>query len=284
MSLAERTDVDQVARKAKRVASPLIERLARVGYAAKSVLYLAVAGFVALTASGKRQHADETDTEGVLFYLDEGPLGSIVLVLLSIGLAGHALWRFIQGILDPEDKAHGVIGWLRRISYLVRGTLHGALVVTAVQLLLDEAGRKEGVKDWSAEIMHRAPPFGAWLVGMIGLAVIAYALDSLHKVWTRRLRKELDLSGLARPWRISAMTLCRVGVTARAFLFIASGGFIVLAAFRGDPTHAKGFGEALRALQAWEHGAVTLWVFAVGIVAYAFQEALKALRRDITPI
>jgi hypothetical protein len=271
-----------------RAARPWIRGLARAGYAAKAVQYATIGLLAALFAIGS---ADGTTTgsKGALHKLGEQPFGQVLLVLMAIGLAGYALWRFVEAILDPERTANGTKGVFKRIGHFANGLTHSALVVYAVGLLTGAAERGGGAgrdgaaaRSWSAQLM--AWPGGVWVVGAVGIGVVAFAIAELVDAWKARLDERLDLSPLRPRSRAFAIEMSRFGIAARAVVFALMGTFLVVAAQRTEPGRAKGLGEALRTVQGWTLGWLVLTIIAIGLIAYGAYELLEARYRRIQPM
>ena len=85
-----------VARGAERRAAPWIETAARLGYAAKGVVYIMIGAIAARVAFGGR--GDVEGWNGSLNTLRDEPLGGPMLWLIGIGLLGYAAWRFVTAI------------------------------------------------------------------------------------------------------------------------------------------------------------------------------------------
>src|SRR5215217_7883068 len=99
---AQRGPTSSAARDAIAPAAPWIERLARVGYAGKAILY-AMVGVLALRAAlgdGGRT----TGSRGALATLVRQDHGGVVLIIIAAGLFGYAAWRIIDAVLDPERR------------------------------------------------------------------------------------------------------------------------------------------------------------------------------------
>src|SRR5947209_5282692 len=95
------------AREAERMAgdaatSKWVVMLARLGYAIKGVVYLIIGLLAVQLAAGFGGKA--TDQKGALQTISSLPAGKFLMVVVTIGLFGYALWSFIQAIFDTEHK------------------------------------------------------------------------------------------------------------------------------------------------------------------------------------
>jgi hypothetical protein len=85
--------------------APWIERLARVGYAAKAVLYATIGILAAPAALGDGERT--TDTGGALRELLRAPYGRTMLIVVAVGLLGYSLWLFVRAATDAEHCGDG---------------------------------------------------------------------------------------------------------------------------------------------------------------------------------
>jgi hypothetical protein len=69
--------------------SPAMTLLARVGYAAKGLVYLIIGGLAAKVALGEGRST--TDRNGALRAIHEQPFGQFLLAVIAVGLVGYAL-------------------------------------------------------------------------------------------------------------------------------------------------------------------------------------------------
>src|SRR4051812_9267970 len=91
----------QVAQKAEQAAqgtvnNPWVERLVRLGYVARGVLY-AIVGILAVQLAIGTGGAT-TDKNGAIATIAAQPFGHVLLIVLAVGLAGYSLWGFIRAI------------------------------------------------------------------------------------------------------------------------------------------------------------------------------------------
>ncbi|HEV2129901.1 MAG TPA: DUF1206 domain-containing protein, partial [Longimicrobiaceae bacterium] len=126
------------ARHAAHGASPWVEGLARLGYAAKGVVYLIVGGLAAQAALGSG--GQTTGSEGALSTILRQPLGQVLLGAVAVGLAGYALWRFVQAALDPEHRGTDAKGIAIRLGYAISGVIHAGLAIEAARMVLGNGG------------------------------------------------------------------------------------------------------------------------------------------------
>lgn len=243
-----------------------VERLGRAGLVAKGVLYVTIAVLALQLAVGGGSAGDTVGQQGALRTLAEQPFGTLILVLLAIGLAGYALWRLSQAWLDPggEDGAKAVA---QRASYVVRGVFYAGLCVLTVRLLTSGGGGGGGgggEQEVTARLLDL--PFGRALVVLLGLIVVAVGLYQGYRGITKDFVEELQALPPAR--RASIIRLGVAGLCARAVVFTLIGVFLVRAALTFDPDAAVGLDGALAALTQTAAGPALLGVVAAGLLAY----------------
>lgn len=278
---------------AEREASSWIRRLARAGYVAKGVQYGTIGLLAALAAVGDND-GRTTDSKGVLHELHRQPFGQVLLAMMAFGLAGYAVWRFVEGVFDPEHRGASAGGGgagatagtrakgvARRVGKVLNGLLHAALVVYAVGLLTGASGGNEadGTKGWTAQLMSW--PAGPWLVGAAGVGIFVFAATQMRCAWKSKLDEQLELDRMGPRLKMWAVQLSRVGIAARAVVFALVSAFLVTAAVRTDPNQAKGLGDALASVLSWRFGSAVLAVIAVGLMAYGVYEMIEARYRRI---
>jgi len=255
--------------------------LARFGYATKGAVYIIIGVLAALAAFNKGGRT--TDSQGAFKEILSQPYGQFLLGAVAFGLAGYALWCFIQAIRDTENKGSKAKGIVIRLGYGVVGLLHTSLAVTAVQLIIGSRTShrgEESSQEWTATLLTQ--PFGRWLVGVVSVAVIIAAIIQFYQAYTGKFRAELkrsEMGGRAESW---AIQVGRVGLTARGVVFGIMGIFLLLAAIHANPNEARGLSGALQALEQQPFGAWVLGIVAVGLAAYGIYMLVLACYRRIS--
>lgn len=266
------TAANEVERHA-RAAAPWIERLARLGYAAKAVVYTLI-GLLALGAVRGRS----ADSDGAMATLVRQPFGEILLHLIALGLLGYAAWRFAEAVVDPLGRGTEAKGLAMRAYAFLRGLFHGYLAWEAFQLARGDGGGAgdDEARHWTARMMDE--PFGPWLIVGAGVAFLLYGLGQLWRAWASKIDRLLDIASLAPGARRWIVRVSRYGLAARGVVFSIIGGFLLLAGIRLDPSQARGVGGALASLSGQ---GVLLAIVAVGLISYGIYEAIKARYKRI---
>lgn len=256
-----------------------ITPLARFGFVARGLVYMLVGGLAALAAAGLGGRT--TDTRGAIRTVGAQPFGTAVLFVLALGLAAYAVWRFAQALLDLERKGMDLKGVGVRAAYAASGFVHAGLALTAASLAMGlRHGGSDPVRAWTARLM--AAPYGRWVVGVAGVAVIGAAFYQIYKAYAGRFEDHLRTSKMSAAARRWSRRVGRAGLTARGVTFGIIGWFLVRAALEVDPKEARGLAGALGTLARQDHGRWLLGVVAAGLTAYGVLSLVNARYRRIT--
>ena len=250
-----------------------------MGYVAKGVVYATI-GVLALREDLGEGGAT-TGPIGAMRSIGPHPLDSVLLVVLAVGLVGYALWKLVQGIMDPDDKGSDAHGTLRRVGYVGSGLIHGGLAFTAAQSIFGAEDTSEDAMALSA--MAYQPPLGQILVGLVGLVVIGVGLYQLYAAYTARFRDDLRLDLMSDAEDRWVTFAGCVGTAARALAIGVAGAFVILAAYQSDPSEVRGLGEALGTIYQQPSGSYMLGAVAVGLIVYGAFMFLVAFYRRIEP-
>lgn len=257
----------EVARHVERQAAPWIETLARLGYAAKGVVYVLIGAIAARVAFGGR--GDVEGWSGSLGTLRDEPLGGPMLWLIGIGLLGYVLWRAVGAIRDPEND-----GAAHRVFFAFSALIHGALALEALRLAGGSGA--SGDTHWTSTLMGQ--PFGRLLVVAAGIGSAAYGIRQLWRAWTIDLDERLDLSRLSGAARTWVIRFGRFGMAARGIVLVMLGYIFVRAALAARTSEADNVEGVLESLRD------TPWLLAMislGLIAYGLFNLVRARYRRI---
>lgn len=171
--------------------------LARAGQAISGITYagLAVSVFGLLDAiEDLREPDDQAATRAAVGQALEMPWGDLLVVGVGVFVLGAGLGSMVRAFTDHFgrglDCAPGTRAWagaLARIGYFGRGVSMlpaGALLVSAG--LHARASEARGVG--AALQALEAQPFGAALLALIGLGLVAFGAFAIAEGWLRRMR------------------------------------------------------------------------------------------------
>jgi hypothetical protein len=241
-----------------------IEPLARIGYTAKGVVYTLVGVLAVQVALGLGGSVEGSD--GVMRTIAAQPFGKVLLILTALGLVGYVVWRFVQALLDPDNKGTDATGVIKRIGYAVSGVSYTLLAFTAVQLVMSgSSGGGDAKQTWTARLLSQ--PFGQWLVALVGVVIIGVGLYHFHRAYKASFAQKYDGKMSAQQYRW-AKRIGRFGLSARGVTFLIIGGFFFQAARQSDASEAQGLDAALTTLAQETYGQTLLGIVALGFIAY----------------
>lgn len=252
--------------------------LARAGLVAKGASFAIVAVLAIKLAIGHGGKA--TSREGALHTLAGESFGVVVLILLAIGFAAYAIWRFVEAWAAPGEDAKK---WAKRAGSIGRGLIYAALAYSTVKLLVG-AGQSSPQNERARETAQTlfSWPAGTWLVGIAGAIVIGVGLWNFYRGLARKFEKRWrtgEMSPTARRW---ASRVGAVGHVARGVVFGLIGVFVIKAALEYDPKDAIGLDGALQKLAAATYGPYLLGLTAAGLLAYGIYCLVDARYRDVS--
>jgi hypothetical protein len=259
--------------------SSWIDRVARFGFAARALVYILIGALAAGTAAGIGGRT--TDTHGAIRTVGAQRFGTVLLCVLGLGLASYAVWRFLQAALDLEHKGNNLKALAVRASYAASGVVHAGLALSAASLAVGiRQGRSDPVRAGASHLM--SAPYGRWVVGALGLAVIGAGGYQFYKAYAAKFEDHLRKSQMSETAQCWARRIGRAGLTARGVTFGVIGWFLVRAAMNVDPDEARGLAGALRTLAQQDHGRWVLGLVALGLTAYGLLSLVEARYRRIT--
>jgi Domain of Unknown Function (DUF1206) len=250
---------------------------ARIGYAARGLVYLLAGVFSLLAGTGAG--GGSVGPRGALSRIIGWPFGETLVYAIAAGLVCFAGWRAIQAIYDPDRFSCGPSSVLRRVFvYGGSAIIHLALAAMAINLALVARATDEDrqARDWTAWILSQ--PFGRLLAMMLGVGIAIGGVALGAKAIAGDFRSKLPQREPETRWIV---VLGRVGFAARGFVFVLVGAFLSMAAWDYDPQQAVGVAGALRSLQDKPYGTLLLGLAAIGLACFGLFELAQAARRRL---
>ena len=240
----------------------------RIGLVAKGVSYALVGVLAVALAAGWGGRA--AGRQGALEIMADEPWGKALVLGLVLGFGAYAIWRLAQAFLDREDEGTDATGLAKRVGYLARALLYGALAATAATLLdgTESEGTETGeARRQTAEVLSW--PGGRWLVAAVGAGFLAAAVFNAYRAFTQKFEKKWYVDDLGRRAESILAAVGSIGLLARFVVFGLIGVFLAKAAYEYDPQEAIGLDGALRKLVDGAYGGPLLGALAGGVLCYA---------------
>ncbi|MBT2227260.1 DUF1206 domain-containing protein [Nonomuraea sp. NEAU-A123] len=239
---------------------PVLNRLTRVGLACRGVLY-ALIGLLAMQIAfegGGR----EADKAGAISTVARLPFGEVVLWVMVAGFVALTLWQLSEALLGGP----GVGDRLKAAGY---AAVYVLICSTLLSVLLAGKATSDDEKSRDATEALLGLPGGPFLVGAIGLGLVALGVYWVREGVTKGFREELNLGQMSPRARSVMDRLGLAGYVARGAIAALAGVFVVQAAITYDPDKAGGLDATLRAFAETPVGPWLLVVVAVGLMLFA---------------
>lgn len=250
---------------------------ARVGLAARGVIYLLLGWVAILVAFGHQR--GQANQQGALMLLAGEPLGSVLLWLLGLGFVAYALWRLSQAAFgvagEPDPRGAGP-----RLKSLARAAVYAFLAYLTFQVIAgahpNQAGRQQ---DETARLMHY--PAGRWLAGIVGLIVViigaALVIQGIRREFLRYLQNSRMSARARRIVRLLGVT----GSIARGAIVALAGIGVIEAAVTYQPSKSRGIDQALLMLRNEPLGEFLVLLAALGLLMFGVYGLCEARWRKV---
>lgn len=247
--------------------------LARMGYAARGIIYAVIGFFAALAAIGAGRPMDSRQALGEVL---SGGAGSVLAYALIAALACYAAWRLIQAGFDTDSHGKGFKGLAIRGGLLTSAVVYLTLAAYAWSLHGGGSGASEGggFADTLAGFVG-----SRWAAALIAatLAVvgIAHAVKALRETYAKHIDASPGAMQFIHP-------VAKTGLIARGAVFLTVAFLFALRAWRADAGgETPGTKEALEYLQSLPFGWLLLAAIGLGLVCFALYSFIEAAFRRI---
>lgn len=255
--------------------SPAARALARVGLAARGVIYVLIGWLAIEVALG--HSSQQPSQQGALQLLASKSYGLVTLWLLGIGFIGYSLWRLSEAAFGVTGEGNGAGP---RVKSLVRGIVYAFLAYLTFQVISGAGGNQtHKQQDLTAKVMHHTG--GQWLVGLVGLIILIVGLTLVAEGLKRKFMKYLRTGEMSRRTRQIVERLGMIGTTARGVVFAIVGALIIDAAVTFSPKKSGGLDKALLTLRHQAFGEFLLLIVAVGVLIFGVYGLCEARWRRV---
>jgi hypothetical protein len=258
--------------------SKWLDRTARLGFVARGVVYAIVAGIAVKLAFGSGS-SEQANKQGALQAIADQPFGRGVLVLLAVGLAGYALWRFSQAATGYQDTDDDKKRTAKRLAAAGKGAIYVAFCASTIAVIAGHASQngEQQPKTWTARVLDW--PGGPLLVGLAGAAIAVGGIYLIVRGLTTKFEDQLETGRMGPGLRRASLTLGVVGSVGRGVVFGLLGVLLIGASINHDPNQAQGIDGTLRTIGDRAYGQVLLFLTAVALFAFAAYSMVEARYR-----
>jgi hypothetical protein len=253
--------------------SPIMERLTRLGYGIKGLIYITMGLLAIQGALGKAK--TPADQLGAIRTFSKLPFAQVLLWIVLIGLISYALWGVVRAILDPFHKGTDTEGLLARGGYLVSAVTYASFVLPTYHLIMGgRSGSGANQTQFVAQIMSL--PMGRIIVGGIGVAAIGAGLYQCYLGIESKFERQFKQYAINPEQYRIAIQIGRFGTIARGIVFAIVGFFFCLAAYYASPGRAQGIDGALNYLEKQPYGLWLMGIVAIGLIAFGIYSLMTA--------
>jgi Domain of Unknown Function (DUF1206) len=256
-----------------------IDRLARLGLAARGLIYVMVGYFALQIAFGHSSR--QASRNGAFHAIASKSWGPALLWVLAIGFFGYALWRLTEAVWGhaDEDSTAKKVG--KRLFSLFRAVVYAFAGYSAASLAMggggggsSGGGSNKAAQTGTAHLLKQS--YGVPLVVIIGIAFIVGGAALAYRGIKTKFEKKLKTEQMSERVRKIVEKVGMFGMVARGAVAALIGIFLIEAALTFDPKKAKGLDGSLRTLAQSGWGKFVLVLVALGLIAfglYSFAES-----------
>ena len=254
--------------------------LVRAGFAARGLTYGVIGGIAAALALGVGA-AGTPNQQGALQIIAGAPLGRVVIAVAAVGLLAYALWKLGQGLIGRGPEGGGGSTAKDRIANLGGALVYFAFCAVAVKVLIGSAGGNQTTqqRQATAGVLHW--PGGTVIVMAAGATLIGISLFQIWEAGCDKFSDDNKLSEMSRRAERTFLLVGRIGLIARAVVFIVSGYFLIRTAIEFKTSNGIGLDGALAAVHGQPLGALLLGLVAAGLLIFAVYSFLEARYRRL---
>src|SRR4051794_24276354 len=279
MTMATKTE-HAIATTRRASKSKWIDRTARLGFVARGVVYAIVAGIAVKIAVGSGT-SEQANKQGALQAIADQPFGRVALVVLALGLAGYALWRFSEALTGYRDEDDDKKRTAKRAGAGGRGVIYVAFCISTISVIAGHTSQngEQQPKSWTARVLEW--PAGPLLVGLAGAAILAGGIYLVVRGLTTKFEEKLETGRMSPGMRKASVTLGLIGSVGRGVVFGLLGILLIGAAIDNDPNQAQGIDGTLRTIADRSYGQLLLFLTALALFAFAAYSLVEARYRRL---
>ena len=256
------------------------EWLVRAGFVGRGITYGMIGALAFALAFGAGTMGAAPNQQGALSVIARSILGRIALVVIAAGLLAYAVWKIAQGIFGRGPEGGGGSDLKDRVGNFAGGVVYVGFFLVAVRVLIGSRNNSSsaprqaaaGVLGW---------PAGQVVVGLAGAVLIAISVYQLYDALRGKFADDQKTAQMGERERPLFMAIGRVGLGARALVFVLVGYFVLRTAIEFKPSNAVGVDGALARLHHQPYGPWLVGLVASGLISFAAFSMFEARYRRL---
>jgi hypothetical protein len=251
----------QIGRKAD--SSKALDHAVRVGIIAYGIVHLLIAWVAIQLAFGSEEGSSSSD--GALSTMAQTPVGGVLLYVVAGGFAALVLWQLTEALAGHRE-AEGKKRIFKRLGSGMKTVLYGALGWSALKIAMGGGSDGGGTDTLTSKIM--AMPGGQLLVGLVGVAVGAYAARLIYRGLSESFMDKLKAEGQVGDTGKAFVLFGKTGYVSKGLALLVVAGLFLWAAWTHDPKKSGGLDQALHQVLEQPFGMPMLVALGAGIACY----------------
>jgi Domain of Unknown Function (DUF1206) len=256
------------------------ELLVRAGFVTRALTYGVIGGIALALAAGVASAPAAPNQQGALAFIARAPLGRLAVGVAAAGLLAYALWKLGQAVFGHGPEGGGGSKPTDRVASAAGGLVYLGFFVVAVRILFGNSSSGSNAPSKTAAGVLGWPG-GPVLVGIAGAGLVAISLYQAYDAFQGAFAQDNKLREMGPRERRAFMLLGRVGLIARALVFVLVGYFLLKTAIGFDPHDAVGIDGALARVHRQPFGPWLLGLVAAGLIVFAVFSLFEARFRRL---
>lgn len=258
-------------------AKPWVKKIAQAGYVSKGIVYVLL-GLLGFMAAFELTKDNEATQSGTLRFVKDLPAGTILLLLLALGLLCYSVWRGIQAFYNPKQEEKK---WTKRARYFLSGLAYLALAYTALKAAFENSsGKGDQNQKLAGELMDQ--PLGQVLVGLAALIFAGVGIYQIYYGLSEKYRKHVQELSLHSQHAATLLKSGKVGYISRGIVWLVIAFLFFRAAIHSAANEAGSTGKAFQFIETSPFGSYLLAALGLGLIAYGIFNFVRARYEHFT--
>jgi hypothetical protein len=240
-----------------------MDHAVRLGLVSYGVVHLILAWLAAKLAFG--DSSASASSQGAFHELASNPVGRVSLYVAAAGFVALVVWQALEAAFGHR-REEGARRAGKRLASAAKVVLYAVLAVSSFKTATGSSSGGEHADGVTARLMSL--PAGPWLVGLVGVVILAVGGGLVYRGVSEGFREKLDPDGETGADGRAYVLLGKAGYVSKGGAIGVVGGLFLYAAFTHDPNKSGGLDQALQKVQQQPFGTPLLLVIAAGFACF----------------